>query len=536
MGLDRIIASFQNLEETPSSPPSRSSFANDNRLLTKSNDNARYVMADSFAPSAHQIFDSHSSVAAVPIHTVQSVKHTAIPPPSYQPASVQNIDPRDTELNRILPQESEAIHYQQPTPEPSFQDPVFGRQGLQTTPVSSTHNGNHVPVSQSPVNSSAKSSTLLKAQATPSIPQISSIDDAAILLSLAEDYISAAYQSSAQLHENADELGLRAYYKAIATALGCFETVISRCFLKPEQEATIRLRYASILYQETDNDMEAEEALSKGITIADRHKLFDLKYNMQHLLVRVLYKSRPPAAFKCLDRNMHDAQVHRHIAWFYAFSLLKASLHLELAPDSIQESKAAVKTLTNVISVADHLGDEPVMAIACTMKAWASLRLSDTPDIFEESQTSLALARKVQDRPSMHEAPQIRILIGLTDLCSHLQNYSFQQIPEKWEYIQSALGHIAECKDWFADGSFSLPLHHDTMLACRQRSGVVALCDREGLQLQFNWIPKEQIYAIAFMLHGLATSPQKASEQPALEKSLVEGISKESCKTCQSRL
>jgi hypothetical protein len=35
--------------------------------------------------------------------------------------------------------------------------------------------------------------------------------------------------------------------------------------LQPRTEALVRLRYARILHEETDNDLEAETALSKGV-------------------------------------------------------------------------------------------------------------------------------------------------------------------------------------------------------------------------------------------------------------------------------
>lgn len=36
--------------------------------------------------------------------------------------------------------------------------------------------------------------------------------------------------------------------------------------LQPRVEALVRLRYARILFEETDNDLEAETALSKGVS------------------------------------------------------------------------------------------------------------------------------------------------------------------------------------------------------------------------------------------------------------------------------
>lgn len=35
--------------------------------------------------------------------------------------------------------------------------------------------------------------------------------------------------------------------------------------LAPAQEAVVRLRYATVLYEETENSIQAEEALSKGV-------------------------------------------------------------------------------------------------------------------------------------------------------------------------------------------------------------------------------------------------------------------------------
>ena len=38
----------------------------------------------------------------------------------------------------------------------------------------------------------------------------------------------------------------------------------------PRQEAKVRLRYASILYEDTESLMEAETALSRGIKLCDK--------------------------------------------------------------------------------------------------------------------------------------------------------------------------------------------------------------------------------------------------------------------------
>lgn len=60
------------------------------------------------------------------------------------------------------------------------------------------------------------------------------------------------------------------YQKLIATGLSCLEATLQNSRVPPKQEAKIRLRYASILYEDTENLMEAETALSAGIKLCDK--------------------------------------------------------------------------------------------------------------------------------------------------------------------------------------------------------------------------------------------------------------------------
>lgn len=49
--------------------------------------------------------------------------------------------------------------------------------------------------------------------------------------------------------------------------------VIQKPKLQPRMEAMLRLRYARILYVETENDADAETALSKGVScFSEREK------------------------------------------------------------------------------------------------------------------------------------------------------------------------------------------------------------------------------------------------------------------------
>jgi hypothetical protein len=60
------------------------------------------------------------------------------------------------------------------------------------------------------------------------------------------------------------------YHALIATGLSCLETVLQTGKLLPRQEALVRLRYAAVLFEETENYAEAETALSKGISLCEK--------------------------------------------------------------------------------------------------------------------------------------------------------------------------------------------------------------------------------------------------------------------------
>jgi hypothetical protein len=91
----------------------------------------------------------------------------------------------------------------------------------------------------------------------------------------------------------------------------------------PRLEAALMLRYASLLYEETENLVEMENTLSKGISLCDRvsiyifplakanwyqNKLLDLKYTMRHLQARVTFRQNPKVAFRSLDSAIQEAE------------------------------------------------------------------------------------------------------------------------------------------------------------------------------------------------------------------------------------
>ncbi|CAD6578475.1 MAG: hypothetical protein ASARMPRED_008730 [Alectoria sarmentosa] len=311
------------------------------------------------------------------------------------------------------------------------------------------------------VNDSDRYSGILNMQPPPY--KTPPLDYQLLLLSLAEEYFAAAYGYGSMANVARRESEMESYYKMMATGLGCLEAVLKHFKMQPEREAMVRLRYATLLFEETENTMEAEEALNKGIVICERHRFFDLKYNMQHLLARMLFSKTPRAAFKFLDGILKDTEAYQHIAWVYAFRFLKVSMHLELS--SHQDLIAAVNLFKSITSMSSGYGDKAILAIGTTLEALTCLRISSNAEYIEEAQRALAGVRSLQLDPATGELHQ---------LTSH--------------------------------------------------NGIIRRRNNDFIDLMFNWMPKEDIYNVGYLLGGASMANRNTVDGQKSEHMLEEGI------------
>ncbi len=423
------------------------------------------------------------------------------------PANGQ-IDPRYVGANHGYQPPIPAYNYRQPQPQPQQAFAV----ALPAPSLPQTVNPQNVMPNPKPP------------QAIPNPPPL---DYQLLLLSMAEEYFADAYARGSIADILRREIETKEYYKLIATGLGCLEALLKHFKLAPEREATVRLRYATILYEETENIMEVEEALSKGVSIANRHKFFDLKYNMQHLLARILFQNNARAAFKFLDGIIGDAAAYQHIAWVYAFRFLKVTLHLELS--SRQDTTAALTQLRNLSSMADEYGDKAILAVATIMEALTCLKDSSNLESLEQAQRSLAKARSLQLDPAIGQLPQLALFTAFVDLCSTLLQFDPAQALQKNEIMQRLLEPISGNQSWTIDGSFAIPIPNARMTSCPSQSGIVRIKGDNSLVLMFNWLPKDDIYNAGYLLSGLATAHKNSMDGRKAEHMLEDGISRESC-------
>lgn len=90
------------------------------------------------------------------------------------------------------------------------------------------------------------------------------------MVAIAEECLEKARSSVHDVAMSLDPEKVDEYQKLIATSLSCLEAVMQNNKLAPREEARLRMRYAAILHEETENLMEAETALGKGISLCDK--------------------------------------------------------------------------------------------------------------------------------------------------------------------------------------------------------------------------------------------------------------------------
>lgn len=106
---------------------------------------------------------------------------------------------------------------------------------------------------------------------SPSVSHASvQVDTLSLLICVAEDCFSKARASVRDVGKALQPEPVKEYHKLVATGLGCLDVAMQSSKIWPRLEARIRLRYASVLVEETTNYMEAETTLTKGISLCER--------------------------------------------------------------------------------------------------------------------------------------------------------------------------------------------------------------------------------------------------------------------------
>ncbi|EXJ63096.1 hypothetical protein A1O7_03541 [Cladophialophora yegresii CBS 114405] len=334
-----------------------------------------------------------------------------------------------------------------------------------------------------------------------------------LLCVLADDYFDEARKLPALTER---------YYTLISKALGCLESALANFKLPPLQEAQISLRYSRILYDETENYDEAETTLTKSIELCERHKFLDLKYEMQLLLSKVLYESKPKAALRDIQRMIEDIEAYRHTVWLYIFRFQHAMF--SLASSAPGEFHSAIVQLERISVLAKQNSDAGVLAFAATLEALLHLS-SSSHEAVTATQTALAKARAMQLNPDVESNPKMTILLEFIDLACSVRESNIAQSNAKRKVMVEVLDQIAKDNSWRDDGSIYIPMSKQTVggIQLQAHKHVV---ERDGkYYLVFSWLGMEEVEALAYLFSADSSAYKNGIDGGKAEIFATEGLS-----------
>ncbi len=156
--------------------------------------------------------------------------------------------------------------------------------------------------------------------------------------------------------------------------------------------------------------------------------------------------------------------------------------------------------------------------MAETLEAMIHLRQSNRTENIEQAERALALARSHQGDPIFGFLPQLVTTMQFVDICCTQQKFDPAQSELKMKVLQTTLPMLLKGASWKDDGSFSIPVSSPS-------TGVMqSMIDGQNIALRFNWLPREDISALACLLSGAAMFHRNATDGQKSEQILREGL------------
>ncbi|PNP37597.1 hypothetical protein TGAMA5MH_10538 [Trichoderma gamsii] len=349
------------------------------------------------------------------------------------------------------------------------------------------------------------------AKKSPAItPKPRPVNTAPLMIAVAEECLEKARIASHDVAMALCPNQVSEYQELIATALSCLEAALQgNNQLAPREEARVRLRYAALLQEETENLMEAETALAKGITLCDKHRLFDLKYCMQYLMLKVLFQRNHKAALKAVDGHISNCEVFKHVQWYYAFRLLKASFYLGVG---ITDA-GALDNIRSIQNVANTRGDTALSVLASLIEGFTLLKTAKDGNM-EKIQACIAQVAKYQFDPSV-QITQLTMLTLLLEVAASLHHQNPDHTAQKLRQLQTCLD---DCEDWHnVKSDFLVPIKKE-LSAAKTVSGdtqaILRLGEGEGEMdyLVMTFMTKMELRSLVFTISGLVNFHKPSSQ------------------------
>lgn len=199
-------------------------------------------------------------------------------------------------------------------------------------------------------------------------------------------------------------------------------------------------------------------------------------------------------------------------------------MFLSLELSTHQDTLSAISHLKIISDVCTRHGDKAILTMATTLEAMTHLRQSNSTENIEQAQRALAVARSQQLDPAVASLPQLATLVQCVDLCSTLQKLDPPQAELKMRALQSMLDTLPEGQSMTEEGLFAISIAHAGFSATKPSMGVVRSMPDGSTELVFNWLPREDIYALGCLLSGIAITHRNTTDGQKAERMLKEGL------------
>lgn len=370
-----------------------------------------------------------------------------------------------------------------------------------TTSTPDSHTGQTRPSSQNKARVQVviprnPSNTLSPTKHAKPQPKALPVDLSVMLLSAADEYIAAAHSLGPSIVQDTSGTTMQQYQRLMATALGCMDAILKDFNMLPRDEAKLRLRYISLLVEETNNTGIIDESLSKQLSLCARCKLEDLKYATMHLEARYQFKTNHRVAFKSLHKTITDAEAYKNIPWVYALRFLMVSLLLQSPGRS--EVVPALQQLRAIQKHAETFEDRAIYVACNALEAVIHLR-STVSDRLEQAQRAIAAARSFQLQIKTEDLGAFGTLLEIVDLACGIQQGQPNEEKSK-KLVESLMEDNVGPADK-SGGLFALPLGPITGQNLNLDTGGIFQKGSDGRnELTFSWLRREDVLSLCFLL------------------------------------
>ncbi|KAK9465189.1 cohesin loading factor [Lipomyces arxii] len=319
-----------------------------------------------------------------------------------------------------------------------------------------------------------------------------------IMFPAAREYFDKAHAKSTIMKTREDVL---AYFKLIATGIRCLEAVIGER-TQPYIECLAVLWYSETVFLETKQFELAEEALNKAISLAGRNNLYDVKFTMVHLLVKILATTNTRAAQKLVNTCLKEAEMTGLETWIYTFQYLRASLHF------------SCNEYSNVISNMKPLSSSRSNEIRYMAQLASSLVHLRQNNPVQANECLIEAAKYETEFTRAHVA-QLVVMRALYEALAWQMLGNPVQAEEKVRALHACLDNqtqdgTSRWVNWQPDGTYYVVLPPTD-------TGV------PQIPLRFQWWSQSEVYVVSCLLSGMVCVHTSWNKRKA-SKFFAEGI------------